>query len=148
MLQLNSLIHRIPPRLCLGCSVKICKFVVMGNHIRKSHNKSLLLYHFVCPIKYRRTALSESFSKTLSEICLQIEESYEILFLEIGFDGDHVHFLLQGVPSDFPKKIIGGVFYKDSSFSRAFRNTKSGINGSIVDPAGAQKPERNLRLFY
>ncbi|HLW14384.1 MAG TPA: IS200/IS605 family transposase, partial [Aequorivita sp.] len=26
----------------------------MSEHIHKSHNKSLLMYHFVCPIKYRR----------------------------------------------------------------------------------------------
>ncbi len=42
-------------------------------------------------------------------MCLEIEERYEMNFLEIGFDGNHVHFLIQGVPNDSPKKIIGAV---------------------------------------
>ena len=78
-------------------------------HIIKSHNKSLLLYHFVCPIKYRRKVLSDSVSRTFKEVCLKIEERYEIHFLEIGIDCDHVHFLIQSVPMNAPKKIIGAV---------------------------------------
>ena len=81
----------------------------MSEHIHKSHIKSLLLYHFVCPIKYRRSILSESVSKTFKEICLGIEERYEIHFLEIGFDGDFVHFLVQSVPMNAPKKIISAI---------------------------------------
>ena len=50
-----------------------------------------------------------SVSKTFKEICLQIEQRYEMIFLEIGFDGNHVHFLIQGVFNDAPKKIIGAV---------------------------------------
>jgi REP element-mobilizing transposase RayT len=71
----------------------------MSEHIHKSHNKSLLLYHFVCPIKYRRKVLTESVSSTFKEVCLAIEERYEMNFLEIGIDGNHVHFLIQGVPT-------------------------------------------------
>jgi len=81
----------------------------MSEHIHKSHNKSLLLYHFVCPIKYRRSVLTESVSKTFKEICLNIEQRYEMNFIEIGLDDNHVHFLIQGVPNDAPKKIIGAV---------------------------------------
>ena len=78
----------------------------MSDHIHKSHNKSLLLYHFVCPIKYRRDVLSDSVSDTFGKVCLGIEERYEIHFLEIGLDGDHVHFLIQSVPALSPKKIV------------------------------------------
>ena len=81
----------------------------MSEHIHKSHNKSLLLYHFVCPIKYRRNILSESVSNTFKDICLGIEERYEIHFLEIGLDEDHVHFLVQSVPVNAPKKIISAI---------------------------------------
>lgn len=81
----------------------------MSDHIHKSHNKSLLLYHFVCPIKYRRKVLTESVSKTFKGICLEIEERYEISFVEIGLDENHVHFLIQSVPVNSPKKIIGAV---------------------------------------
>ncbi|MGL1886568.1 MAG: IS200/IS605 family transposase [Reichenbachiella sp.] len=79
----------------------------MSDHIHKSHNKSLLLYH--CPIKYRRKVLSAEVSVTFKEICLGIEERYEICFLEIGLDDDHAHFLIQSVPNNSPKKIIGAV---------------------------------------
>ena len=81
----------------------------MSEHIHKSHNKSLLLYHFVCPIKYRRSVLTNPVSNTFKEVCQKIEERYEIFFLEIGLDDNHVHFLIQGVPNDSPKKIIGAV---------------------------------------
>jgi putative transposase len=78
----------------------------MSDHIHKSHNKSLLLYHLVCPIKYRTKVLSEEVSETLLEVCLEISQRYEIHFLEIGCDEDHVHFLIQSVPMLSPKKIV------------------------------------------
>lgn len=81
----------------------------MSDHIHKSHNKSLLMYHFVCPIKYRRKVLNDTVAKTFKEICFGIEERYEIHFLKIGLDGNHVHFLIQSVPMNSPKKIINAV---------------------------------------
>lgn len=38
-----------------------------------------------------------------------VEELYEIHFLEIGLNGDHVHFLIQSFPMNASKKNIGGV---------------------------------------
>ena len=70
----------------------------MSEHIYKSHNKTLLLYHIVFPVKYRRAAITEVLSETLREICIGISERYEIHFVEIGTDVDHVHFLVQSVP--------------------------------------------------
>ena len=76
------------------------------NHIKKRHNKSLLLYHFVCPAKYRRKVFTKEVERTLEKICKGIEKRYEIKFLEIGADEDHVHFLLQSVPDKSPAEII------------------------------------------
>ena len=70
----------------------------MSEHIYKRHNKSLLLYHLVCPIKYRRSILTESVELSLVEVCINIEKRFEIKFLEIGSDENPVHFLLQSVP--------------------------------------------------
>lgn len=81
----------------------------MSEHIDKSHNKSLLLYHFVCPIKFRRKVLRGNVSTTFKDVCLKIEERYEIHFLEIGLDDNHAHFLIQSVPMNAPKKISGAV---------------------------------------
>jgi len=67
------------------------------------------MYHFVCPIKYRRTVLDAEVSESFKGICLEIEERYDIHFLEIGLDGNHVHFLIQSVPMNSPKKIINSV---------------------------------------
>jgi REP element-mobilizing transposase RayT len=42
----------------------------------------------------------------LKEVCLGISKRYEITFLEIGTDKDHVHFLVQSVPTYSPKKVV------------------------------------------
>ena len=81
----------------------------VSDHIHKSHNKSYLLYHFVCPIKYRRKVLTESVGNTLKEICLGISERYEIHFLEIGSDLGPIHFLVQSVRVISSKQIINKI---------------------------------------
>ena len=78
----------------------------MSEYIHKSHNVSILMYHYVCPAKYRRVVFSEEVEETLKETCLEIEKRYEIKFIEIGTDKDHVHFLVQSVPTYSPTKII------------------------------------------
>jgi REP element-mobilizing transposase RayT len=78
----------------------------MEKHIYKSHNKTLLLYHLVFPEKYRRKVFDESVDKTLKTICLEISDRYEIHFVEIGNDLDHVHFLVQSVPMLSITKIV------------------------------------------
>jgi putative transposase len=77
-----------------------------SQYIHKSHNVSVLLYHFVCPAKYRRVVFSKTVEVTLKEVCLEIEKRYEVHFLEIGTDKDHVHFLIQSVPMKSPTQII------------------------------------------
>jgi REP element-mobilizing transposase RayT len=74
----------------------------MSEYIHKSHNVSVLLYHIVCPAKYRRVVISEEVDKTLKEVCEEISKRYEIQFLEIGTEGDHVYFLAQSVPAYSP----------------------------------------------
>ena len=77
-------------------------------HPQKSqrHNVSVLLYHFVCPTKYRRAVLTQEVDAALVAICQGIADRYEIEFLEIGADRDHVHFLVQSVPPYSPSKIV------------------------------------------
>ena len=78
----------------------------MSIYIHKSHNVSVLLYHIVCPAKYRRVVFSEEADITLKDICLDISKRYEIHFVEIGTDKDHVHFLVQSIPTYSPTKIV------------------------------------------
>jgi REP element-mobilizing transposase RayT len=64
------------------------------------------MYHIVCPAKYRRAVFTPPVDKKLREVCLEISKRFEITFLEIGTDKDHVHFLVQSVPTYSPKKIV------------------------------------------
>ena len=78
-----------------------------SDYFRLSHNVSNLVYHFVCPAKYRRSVFSDNVEEHLRNICLEIEERYDyIRFLEIGADKNHVHFLVQSTPNHAPADII------------------------------------------
>ena len=78
----------------------------MSQLIRKQHNVNILLYHIVCPAKYRGAIFTAEVDEKLREICQDIALRYEIEFLEIGADQDHVHFLVQSVPSYSPTQIV------------------------------------------
>ena len=65
-----------------------------------------MLYHIVCPSKYRRKIFIDEVEKTLKEVCIEISKRYEITFIEIGNDEDHVHYLVQGVPIQSPRAIV------------------------------------------
>ena len=66
----------------------------------------MLIYHYVCPAKYRRKVFTEAVDQALRDVCLGVSERYEVNFVEIGNDADHVHFLTQSVPAYSPTKII------------------------------------------
>ena len=78
----------------------------MSKYVHKRHNVSVLLYHLVLPAKYRRKIFTERVRKMLITVCRGIEQRYEITFLEIGMEEDHVHFLIQSVPSYSPTRIV------------------------------------------
>ena len=71
----------------------------MVSHVFKSHNTTLLLFHLVCPVKYRRKIFNEGNETTFKSICLELAEKYNYVFIEIGMDDDHVHFLIQITPN-------------------------------------------------
>ena len=77
-----------------------------SKYVHKSHNVSVLLYHVVCTAKYRRVVVSEHVDEVVREVCLGIAERYEMNFLEIGADRNHMHFLIQSVPTYSPTKIV------------------------------------------
>lgn len=73
----------------------------MSEYIHKSHNVTVLLYHIVLPAKYRRTVFDDRI-----DFSLEIQERYQMKFLEIGTDKDHVHFLVQSIPTYSVTKIV------------------------------------------
>ena len=78
----------------------------MSEYVHKSHNVTVLLYHVVFPAKYRRAVIDEQVDEVIKEICLEIGHRYQVKFLEIGVDKDHVHFLVQSVPTYSVSKIV------------------------------------------
>ena len=76
----------------------------MRQHIRKKHNVTMLLYHLVFPVKYRKKVfVTQRIDQVLTDACKTIENwlkcGYEIYFDSIWIDWDHVHFLVQSVPT-------------------------------------------------
>ena len=78
----------------------------MSEYIHKSHNVTVLLYHLVFPAKYRRAVFDPDVDETLRDVCLAIEDRYQLKFLEIGTDVDHVHFLVQSIPTYTVTKLV------------------------------------------
>lgn len=77
-----------------------------SKYLHKSHNGSVLLYHFVCPAKYRRVVFSAAVDTTIKEVGEAIATRYEIHFLEIGTDKNQVHFLVPSVLKLSPTQIV------------------------------------------
>lgn len=82
-----------------------------------------MLYHLVCPTKYRRVIITPGVDQVIKETCVGISLRYDIHFLEIGTDLDHVHFLIQSVPMMLPTKIVRTV--KSITAKKAFTQVSS-----------------------
>ena len=115
----------------------------------------MLIYHYVCPARYRRVVFDQKVEKILKEICLEIARRYEIEFIEIGTDKDHVHFLIQSVPTYSPKKIIQIVksltareIYKRSpEVKRKLWGGKFWTDGYYVSTVGRYGSEETVRRY-
>ena len=140
-----------------------------SKYIRKSHNVSVLLYHFVCPAKYRRVVISGEVDQTMLTVCIEIEKRYEIHFLEIGTDLNHVHFLVQSVPKfsatqiitilksiiakkvfekhpEVKKQLWGGEFWSDGYFVNTV--SKFGDENSISRYVREQGIEKEYNILH
>src|SRR4051794_14650602 len=78
----------------------------MSLYVHKSHNITVLLYYLVFPAKYRRAVFDAAVDQVLRDVCLGIEACDQLKFLEIGTDRDHVHFLVQSVPTYSVTKLV------------------------------------------
>lgn len=123
-----------------------------SEYIHKSHNVSILIYHLVTPAKYRRVIFDPEIEEYLKEICQDIEKRYEIRFLEIGVDKDHVHFLIQSVPMYSPKKLaqiiksITGreMFIKFPILKEKLWGTEFWTKGYFISSVGKHGDEKKL----
>ena len=127
----------------------------MSELVRKSHNVTVLIYHYVCPAKYRRAVIDPKVDEIIKEICLEIEKRYEIKFLEIGTDKDHVHFLIQSVSAYSPTKIIHmvksltarEVFRKVPEVKRQLWGGEFWSDGYYVSTVGQRGSEETIRKY-
>lgn len=129
------------------------------------------MYHFLCPVKYRRVVIDESVDECIRQTCMGIELRYEwISFLKIGTDKDHVHFLMQSVPSkrhqeiirvvksitakrvfaehpEVKKKLWGGEFWSDGYFVTSVgKNTNEAVIQKYVKQQGIQDEYKRLYM--
>lgn len=75
---------------------------------KTSHNAYQIYYHFVTPLKYRKGLLGiTEREQYLVKVCKGIQERYQVEFVEIGSDIDHVHFLISAAPKYSPSELIG-----------------------------------------
>ena len=127
----------------------------MSKLLRKSHNVSVLLYHYVCPAKYRRVVFDKKVDKILKEVCLEIAKRYSIEFIEIGTDKDHVHFLIQSVPKNSPTKVIRTVksltareiFKRVPEVKKKLWGGEFWSDGYYVSTIGRQGSEETIRKY-
>ena len=127
----------------------------MSEHILKKHNKNLLLYHIVCPAKYRREIFTKAVEETLKLTCKGIEERYEIYFIEIGTDTDHVHFLVQSVPTLPPSRIVQiikcttarEIYMKNPEVKKKLWGGHLWTTGFYINTVGAYANEEVIREY-
>ena len=136
---------------------------------------TVLLYHLVFPAKYRRAVFDAQVDSILKDVCLEIEKRHQVKFLEIGTDNDHVHFLVQSVPTYSVTKVVtviksltareifkrcpqvkkqlwGGEFWTDGYFaSTVGKHGDENMIGKYVKNQGGQyqklHEDRQLSLF-
>ena len=127
----------------------------MSTYIHKSHNVSVLLYHAVCPAKYRRVVFDSRVDEVLKEVCLEIAARYEITFLEIGTDCDHVHLLMQSVPTYSPTRIVQMVksitareiFRREPSVKKQLWGGAFWSSGFFINTVGRHGSEEAIRRY-
>ena len=78
---------------------------MMSRYLHRAHSVSVLLYHYVCSAKYRKVVFDSKADEILIQTCEETSKRYDINVLELGTDGDHVHFLIQSVPTLSPTEL-------------------------------------------
>ena len=145
----------------------------MSELFKSYHKVFKVKYHFVFVIKYRKDLfLDDKYVKTFRDVCKGMEERYTIKFETIGFDEDHVHFMLQSVPKyspsqlfrivksitaiklfekypDLKKELWGGEFWSDGGY---VGTVGEGVNADIIrryiENQGRKKDQAKVVDFF
>jgi putative transposase len=120
---------------------------------KSAHKVFRIKYHFVFCIKYRKDLfLNEDYVETIKNICKDISNRYHVKFETVGFDKDHVHFMIQSVPKysaskifqvvksitaielferhkEIKKDLYGGEFWSDGGY---VATVGEGVNADVI----------------
>ncbi len=113
------------------------------------------MYHIVCPTKYRRAVFAASIDAKLKEVCNEIQNRYEMTFLEIGSDDDHIHFLVQSVPMYSPKQLVQiiksitarEIFKACPEVKKYLWGSKFWSDGYFISTVGAHGNEQMIKNY-
>lgn len=78
-----------------------------------NHSVSLLYYHLVLVVKYKRNVFDDDMSDYAKEMFVRLSENYNITLVERNHDVDHVHLLFKAHPNTEMTKFINA--YKSAS---------------------------------
>ena len=98
---------------------------------------------------------TDEVEQVLKDVCLEIAKRYEIAFIEIGVDRDHVHFLVQAVPTYSPKKVVQviksitarKIFEEVPSVKRKLWGGKFWTEGYYISTVGQHGSEETVRNY-
>lgn len=105
--------------------------------------------------KYRRLVISEDVDVVLRDVCIEIEKRFEIRFLEIESEGDHIHLLIQSLPMYSPtaiakkvKSITGReVFSRVPWVKKKLWGGEFWTDGYYVSTVGEHANEEVIRMY-
>jgi REP element-mobilizing transposase RayT len=97
----------------------------------------------------------EEVDEELKKACQEIELRYDIKFLEIGTDKDHVHFLIQSIPKMSPGQIIRTIksitareiFQKCPQVKKKLWGGELWTDGYYVSTVGQHGNEETIRKY-
>ena len=135
------------------------------------HNVSECYYHIQLTVKYRKSLFDNKVEKIILERMTGFRERYAIEISHVGFDSNHVHFLVQFLPKysggqvirliksttaktifkiapEIKKELWGGEFWTDGYYISTIssRGSKKIIENYIVNQ-GRKQDVQQLRLF-
>ena len=135
------------------------------------HNISEPYYHIQITVKYRKVLMNERTEKVIIETTKGFKERYAIEVSHIGFDKNHVHFLLKFLPKysggqvirliksitgrevfkeipEIKKALWGGEFWTDGYyFATVSGRGDRKVIEKYIEGQGRADDIRQLRLF-
>lgn len=99
--------------------------------------------------------MGDEVDRVVRDVCLETGERYEMDFIEIGADRDHVHFLVQSVPAYSPTKIVRviksltarEVFQRVLAVKKRLWGGELWSDGYYISTVGPRGSEEQIRQY-